>query len=281
MSNQDESKDELNEAVQDSTEELNEAPTPEVDEEESRARANGWDPSKGSKTAKEYNLTGDLIDLKKEIQKKNRDIENILKYHENTVESNKTRFKEQLNYQLNQARSTGDGDQIERLVQQKLEFEQKEKNDSQMKIKQHIDEALDGFVSRNAHWYNPKSDDENAKQLVQRSIQLEQEITSGDFAKRTGVPMPADYNDVLKQIEMVMKYEYPDVVGKQQAPRFSLSANKSSVNKTMLDESTDDGAYSHLNAAEKGMYNTLKRIKGSKYTIKEFVKKVKKDLGDE
>jgi hypothetical protein len=255
-----------------------EEPKTEVDEEEVKAKQHGWDPSKGDKTAREFNLTGELIEAKKHRQKLEKDLETVLKYQENVIEAQKLRFKQELDYRLQEAKQQGDMDKVEEYTKEKVDIEQRERLQKQQDIQAQIKVAVENFAHRNSNWYNPQRQD-----LVDKAVRLENEIISGTYAMKTGIPQPSDYEGVLKQIETVMRFEHPDLLDTSTPNRPVLSSARSGVNKSIEPES-DTTALSQLSKQEKEMFDVLKRIRGKDnkpYSAKEFLKKVRKDSGEE
>lgn len=229
------------------------------------------------KTEKEYVLTGELIELKKAVQKRDRDIEDILKYHQNTIEAQKINFKKQIEERLYQAKSNGDIDQVEQITREKYEVEQRENQQNQANIQKQIQMAISTFTQRNAHWYNPQHQD-----LVDRAVELEKDIISGRYQDETGIPQPKDYEGVLKQIELAMKVEAPDIVPTRGVSRPSISSSKSSVNMSVASASdtSDNVLYGKLKSEEQSMYKVLRRMAektGMKYSVKEFIEKSRRD----
>lgn len=269
--NNDEPVDPLDEEIHNSEE------TSYQDEEEEKARQHGWDPKKGTKTAREFNLTGELIDLKKTVQKRDKDIEEILKYHESVVEQQRHNYRSQLEQALQQARQEGDVENLEHLYKQKVELDQRDEQNKQANIQRQIKTLLDDFQERNKHWYNDQHQD-----LKTKAAQIEQDILSGEYERQTGIPKPATYEAVLKQVEREIKIQAPDLTNTQGANRPVMSPTRSSVNKTVeaSQDYSENALYGKLNTNEQSMYKILKRMnekQGIKYSIKEFLEKSRKD----
>lgn len=250
-----------------------EEPTEVVDEEETRARANGWDPKKGTKTAREFNLTGELIDLKKTIQKRDQDIDNILKYHDNTVTQQRENYRRQLTQAIQDSKMNGDTESLDDLYKRKYELEQQDTAQKQQEQQKQLAQAIDAFAKRNEHWYNKQHPD-----LVNEAIQIEKDILSGVYEQQTGISKPQTYEGVLKQIENEIKRKAPELATTESTYRPTISRSVSNVNK---EQDSTDTLFNKLNGDEKAMYRTLKRINeksGIKdYSVKEFLEQSRKD----
>lgn len=280
---QEQTSEEVNEAPEQEQEESNEEPKNEVEE---KAKSTGhlskeeWVARGGKpeayKSEKEYVLTGELIDLKKAVQKRDKEIEEILTYHQNIVETQKKNYKQRLEQEMYQAKQIGDTDKVEELTKQKINVDQQDQAQKQAKIQNEVKLAVSTFVERNKHWYNPDHPD-----LVQKAQELEQDIISGAYQARTGIPYPANYDGVVKQIELAMKYENPEAVSTSGVSRPTLSATKSSINSVAASHDvSNDGMRTKLNSNQKAVYDSLSRSlkkKGINYSVKEFIEKTKSD----
>jgi len=229
------------------------------------------------KTEKEYVLTGELIDLKKTVQKRDKDIEEIVKYHQNVVAAQKQSFRQQLEEQIQYARQTADVEKLEQLVKYKVQEDNRDEIKRQEIDQDDTRQALERFSSRNSHWFNQEH-----PELKSRAVEIEQEILSGEYAVKTGIPKPSNYDGVLKQVELAMKYEAPDIVPTQGTSRPVLSNTSSKINKSVNVESSETGMYSKLNSEQQAMYRSVRRMIEKmpgkpNYTVKEFLEKSKRD----
>jgi hypothetical protein len=234
--------------------------------------ASGHD-EKDYKTEKEFELTGELIELKKIIKHQQTDIKEILKYHDDVISAQKISFKQQLEAQIKYAKETGDVEQVEKLVQERQELHDRERKQSLEKQNKSIEGSIQEFIERNKDWYNEQNID-----LVKRAQDLEVEIRSGEYTKRTGIPAPATYEGILRQIELEIKS------GKRNAPaeptRPFVSNTQSAVNKQSTASQSDDYLLAKLSSSEKSMYYALKRMNsqiGADFTVKQFIDKTKAD----
>lgn len=244
-----------------------------VDEEELRAKQHGWDPSKGSKTAREFNLTGDLIELRKELSKRDRMIEEIYKYQQNTIQEQKKRFREELELRLQEARQYGDVEAVEKLAEQKVNLQIQDNNELAKRDAQEQMAALSSFEQRNAAWFNKNNPD-----LIKRCQEL-------DMIYRSTC---TSYDQLAEKIERQMRAElslddrYAHLVAaSENINRPNINPNRSAVNRSATESiESDSKILSKLSSNEKAMYEVYKRIGdrlGEKTSVKDFVNKMNSD----
>lgn len=237
--------------------------------------ASGRD-EKDYKSEKEFELTGELIELKKIIRNQQTDIKEIIKYHDDVVAAQKLNFRQQLDAQIKYAKETGDVEQVEQLVEERRELNEREKQQALSKQDQTIKNSIESFIERNKHWYNEQNMD-----LVEKAQKLEVEIRSGEYTQKTGVPIPTSYEGVLRQVELEIKAIKAQSSIPQESYRPVMSGTQSSVNKeTKAVSKNDDVLYGKLNPSEKSMFHALKRINqqvGREYSVKQFLDKIKND----
>jgi hypothetical protein len=227
------------------------------------------------KTEKEFVLTGELIDLKKTIQKRDRDIEEILKYNKNVIEQQKINARAELDRLLAEARQNMDVDAVEKLTIQKAN-EQYEDNQSRMnELANSIRRKDEEFIQRNATWFN-----DNHPELKSRAFEI------GNRLKLQNPNIP--YDQMASEIENQMKFElsrddrYAHLVADTASIRRPQPSSQSSAvaKSGALVGDSDDKLYAKLSANEKNMYNIHKRIAsklGEKVSVKEFLDQVRRD----
>lgn len=226
------------------------------------------------KSEKEYVLTGEIIELKKAIQRRDRDIDEILKYNQNVIEQQKQNFKRQLEARLQEAKELGNVDDVQQLTQEKLRVELEEQRQAQTQSANAQIEALNKFTARNATWFNNQH-----PEFITRCQELENIYR----------PSCKTWDEVADKVEKQMRYElsqdtrYKHLIDIQTTHTSSpnISASRSNVNKSSTAISSDDSVLYHkLSSNEKAMYNILKRNAkriGSDYSVKEFLNKAKRD----
>lgn len=236
--------------------------------------AAGNDP-KLYKTEKEYVLTGELIDLKKTLQKRDKDIEEILKYQQDVIKTHQHKMRQELEQRLLQAKQNGDVDAVEQITNEKIRNELKDQQDLQAKQVTEIQQLDAEFLERNKNWHNTNHPD-----LIQRSQEINQRV-------RLQNPN-LTYAQLLNEIELQMKFELSRderyqhlIVDTSKINRLTLSASNSNIAKSSASKADSDaGAYEKLTPNQKHMYGVLKRTAdkvNAKYTVNDFLKSMKKD----
>lgn len=223
----------------------------------------------GYKTSKEFVLTGELIGLKKTIQKRDKDIEAILQYQQHVFEEHKKQVRAMLEAKLQEARETGDVVAVEKLTVQKIQQDVKDQTEQNNIVTQAQTAALNEFVDRNKTWFNPQN-----PELQERVKQLD------DFYARANPTIT--YPELASAIEKQMKYEMSQnpkyshlIVNTPSRPELASRTGTASTTH----ESTDK-IYSALTSNEKAMYEIQKRIAGklgASFTIKDFKEQMKRD----
>lgn len=241
-------------------------------DEESKAKSRGWDPSKGDKTAREFNLIGEMIDLKKELGKRDKMIEEIYKYQQSVIQEHKQRARLELEARLKEARELGDVEGVEQLAKEKLNLEIKEQQDIQQRSANEQLTALNAFVNRNQHWFNDRY-----PELKVRCQEIEAILR----------PTCKSWDEVAEKVEKQVKMEmqtdpkYAHLVSDNTVSRPSFSPTKSSANRGTVEvEESDTKLYSKLSSNERAMYEVANRIAkkvGEKISVKEFVLKLNED----
>lgn len=229
---------------------------------------------RGYKTEKEYTLTGELIDLKKTLQKRDQDIEEILTYQKNVISQQKVNFRKQLEDRLAEARALGNVNAVESLTAERTKMDVEARHEEFQRASANQQQAVQGFVERNKVWFNDSNPD-----LIQRVKELDAIYTASTKS----------YEELAQKIEKHMKAEmsidprYSQYVRATQAPREPvLSSSQSAVNSQSSRSSnvSEDKLYSKLSNNEKAMYQVTKRIAAkvnSTYSVKDFVEAMKKD----
>lgn len=267
--------DETNEEVVDQQEESAE----QTDEEKTKAKAHGHmsleqfvaagGRPEDYKTEKEFNLTGEVIELKKTLQKRDKDIEEILKYQQHVIEQHKIKMRQELDAQLRTARDNGDMERVEQLAQQKAHSDYETKQEEQQRVAKETAVLNQAFLERNSSWYN-----DTHPELKARAHEI-------DNLVRSQYPT-ITYAQLLNEIERSMRYELGRsedyrhlVVDPSSVARPVTSAVNSAVARsaTKVNDS-DEVLYSKLNGNQKARYNSINRMiskVGAKMTVKEFL----------
>lgn len=242
-------------------------PKPE-DEEELKARARGWDPTKGDKTAREFNLIGDLIEQKKVINKLEKNTEEIIKYHQEISKQQKANFRAQLDANLKYAEETGDIEAVKKLTVDKVTIDQQEQQEKRVQETATSNKVANEFIQRNQAWYNDQHPELKARTFeVEQYLLAQQRYTS--------------YEDLAQAIEHQMRaelsvnpnYSHLLQLGKPiPRPNVINSPTATSVAKSEADK----GSYSKLNSYEKAEYNALNKMNAKSgipvMTVNDFVK---------
>lgn len=229
----------------------------------------------GYKSEREFVLTGELIDLKKTVQKRDQDIEEIVKYHKDTIERQKQSLRRQLDERLAEAEAIGDVRQVRQLTEQKTGMDIQAQRDEYNKVESTRIRAEQDFLERNKYWYNDSN-----PELVQRCRDLDAFYS----------PLSRSPEETALKIEQQIKTEmsldprYAPLVraktNTQSGPSFNSS--QSSVNKSVSEtvNTSDSRLEAKLSSSEKAMYASLKRMAskvGQTYTVKEFIQSNQSD----
>jgi len=237
--------------------------------------AKGGDPAK-YKTEKEFVLTGELIELKKALHKRDSDIEELVKYHRNVVESQKQSFRQQLEARLNLAKEEGDINQVENLSRQKYQLDQQEQLERAKQEQQAIQQAAQWFVARNQTWFNDTCPD-----LKARTAEVEQELRDyGDYSSYTQLARALE-DRMRAEIATKPEYaQYVHLLSTHSAPRPAVSASRSGANSSARAGSSEDGLVNKLSRAQQLEYKTLAKMHertGIKYSVKDYIEQTKDD----
>lgn len=227
------------------------------------------------KTEKEFVLTGELIELKKTVQKRDQDIEEILKYQKNVIATQKQKAREEINRALAEAKANADVDAVEKLTTQKSQAEQQDLRDQLQVINDDISQADQVFLNNNKTWYN-----DNNPELKQRALEL------GTYYKAQFPGLP--YREMAQKIEKQMRFEisqndaYKHLLADTNTSRPNLSAGASAVAQSgsVVTQGAEGKLYAKLTPNEKAMYAVHKRIAkklGDDVSVSEFVKELRKN----
>lgn len=233
------------------------------------------------KTEKEYVLTGELIELKKTIQKRDKDIEEILKYNNQVIENHKAQVREQLRVALANAKANGDVDAIEKFTQQKVQMEIDDKNAQASKSREDLAQIDREFLEDNKTWCNSQHP-ELVELAKQEDLRLMKDFPTLSYAQKA-----QEIGKIMK-LKLAADERYKHlVVNTDKIERPVISAVKSNVVKSST-TSTDSeaAAFQRLSSTQKHMYGILKRInekenarstKKVSFTVKNFLEYMKKD----
>jgi hypothetical protein len=231
--------------------------------------AQGKDP-KLYKTEKEYALTGELIDLKRKLDKRDDEIAAIIKYNQDRIEEHKQRARYEISQQLAQAEQMGDISAIKNLTLEQAAMEARMVQESYERQAQIVKQIDGDFTERNKHWFNDQH-----PELI-------------DEAKRLGMEMQERYPELsyierVRRIEDEMRYLYPDVVRKPTTrPSPTISMSRSSVNQSSTESiPSENKLYKTLDQGDRAYLDSLNRMaKKMGYapkTVKEFLEQKRKD----
>ena len=228
------------------------------------------------KTEKEFVLTGELIDLKKTVQKRDKDIEEILKYQKKVIEDQKANLRQKLALQLAEAKANMDVDEVERLSLAKNKADAEEQSDHLTAVAEDIRKTDEEFIANNSSWFNDAH-----PELKQRAVEI---------GNRLKLQYPSiTYKQMSVEIEQQMKFELSRsdayshlLTDTSTIRRPQVSPAKSAVAQSgaTSGENSDDKLYAKLSANEKVMFNIHKRIAakvGEKVSVKEFINHMNED----
>ena len=261
--------------------------TPEIDEdnqdnseEVDKARRHGhltkeeW-VAKGKrpeewKSPEEFN---DFSDWYKDVRKDNAEIkkqnELLIKYRKEDTAKAVLQARQEIEARLRQAKDLGNSEDIEKLTEQRVYFDQIQRQEQQQNIAQEVTSADDEFLTNNKHWFNESNPD-----LMEAARRADVEIGNA-FPNIT-------YREKLKRIETRIKYEYPETaITKVNRP--VVSPSRSGLNKSAQESTesyTEDKILSKLDRQEKDDFsitNDMLKRRGIKpYTAKEFLVEMNK-----
>jgi len=185
--------------------------------------AQGRDPDK-YKTPEEFDKTGKVIEqlytLKKKVDQRDKEIENLIKYQERTAQREFERAKQELEQRLNHSKNDMDMDGVAHYTRELTRLQDNEQNSQVQQRQQAQQSAQQAFIERNQHWFNDRNPD-----LKARAIEIDNEIKS--------IYPNATFEELAQKIETRMQYDYPErVLSGARNSRPSLSPTQSAVNKT-------------------------------------------------
>lgn len=225
--------------------------------------AQGRDPDK-YKTPEEFDKTGKVIEqlytLKKKVDQRDKEIENLIKYQERTSQREFERAKQELEQRLNHSKNDMDMDGVAHYTKELTRLQDTEQQNRQHTTQQAQQSAQQAFIERNQHWFNDRNPD-----LKARAIEIDNEIKS--------VYPNATFEELAQKIETRMQYDYPErVLSGSRSSRPSISSS-SAVNKTSV---VKKDVFRTLSQEHKDTYHVYKRI-NPKITEADFVQRLKAD----
>lgn len=235
------------------------------------------------KYGEDYSTVKPVLDsLKKQLDRKEKEIEAILEYQKRTAEREYARARQEVEASLQQAKNLGDIDRVEALSQEKAKLDIAKQNDNLAAQKAAQQEAVDEFLSRNNHWFNKDHPD-----LMEKAQQVDIEVRQ-DYPNIT-------HKELARRVENRMRDLYPDVVGRGNVQRPVMNASRSAVAKSSVENGRSDDDIKLFkkicaeNPQYKYMYDAQKRLmekgfkdlKGKevkpKYTERDFINQLRKD----
>lgn len=263
------------EVVEENLEEEPAEPEEEGSEEVERAKkyghlskeeweAAGRDPALWKSPA-EFNKTGEIIEqlitLKKKVDQRDREMENIIKFHEKELKRQYDVAKRDLESRLAASKDDMDVEAVSHYTKELTRLQDMEQQNQAQSAYQAQQTARESFVERNAHWFNERNPD-----LQQRAVEIDNEM-------KQKYPN-ASYEDLADMIEAKIIKEYPErVLGQMRYNRPNTSPSQSAVNKTATVKKT---TFHKLSQEHKDTYNVYKRI-NPKITEAEFIQRLKDD----
>lgn len=224
--------------------------------------AAGKDPALWKSPA-EFNKTGEIIEqlitLKKKVDQRDREMENIIKFHEKELKRQYEVAKRDLEARLTASKEDMDIEAVSHYTRELTRLQDQEQQSQFQESQQLQQNARQAFIERNAHWFNDRNPD-----LQQRAVEIDNEL------KRKNPNV--SYEDLADLIEAKMLKEFPErVMGQshQNRPHTSQSA----VNKTAIVKKT---SLKSLSQEHKDTFNVYKRI-NPKITEAEFIQRLKDD----
>ncbi len=210
--------------------------------------------------------------LKAAIEKRDKELEKVLKYEEKRQEREKEKLREELRREIYLAKQQGNAEDIEKLTRQQVQMELSDEAEKVQKIQEYRNQVDTEFLDRNKHWFNDSYPD-----LKQKALYYSQE-----FVKYNP---NMDYAELARNVEARMKLDHPELVGNvtKQAP--IIPSSISSLNKSTMKSSmeNEDKIFNSLDEDTKALYPIWERITKNgvkdstfKPTKKEFITYLKK-----
>lgn len=213
------------------------------------------DPKAFNQYAKEYD---ELSKLRKTIEKRDKELEATLSYINNVKERERAKAKQELSDALRQAKNIGDVESVEKLTEQKYQFDQEEKQTQHDQTKNEMQSAAQYFTERNKHWFNP----ENAG-LQQKAVSIEEQIKQGTYRLPSGKPMgiPLTWHQLMDMVEYAMSEEHPEITTMndiQAKPIFQPS--RSAANRGATGSATGKHGLKDLDDQQRLIYEAGQRL---------------------
>lgn len=204
-----------------------------------------------------------LEQLRKKVDQRDREIEALVEYQQRTAKREYEKAKQDIQNQLAAAKDDMDVEGVARYTQElaRLEHVEQTSHVNNQQERQRI--ALEGFKSRNQHWFNDKNSD-----LVNRAVEIDNEL-------KRKYPN-ADFEELAEMIELKMLKEYPDKVLNRNSRAPSSITNNSAVNKTALNRNSVTKTFRGLSQEHRDTYNVYKRINPN-ITEADFISRLKQD----
>ena len=228
--------------------------------------AAGKDPDK-YKTPEEFDKTGKVIEqlyaLKKKVDQRDRELENVVKYHEKALQREYERAKQDLEARLARSKDDMDVEGVSHYTKELVRLQDNENTLNAQKDAQVQQQAQQSFIERNAHWFNDRNPD-----LKNRAIEIDNEIKADINSGRLRVN---SLEEIAAMIEKRIAYEHPERVLGRSKVRPNISADQSALNKTA---EVKKSAFKNLSQEHRDTYNVYKRI-NPKTTEADFIRKLK------
>lgn len=234
--------------------------------------AEGRDPAK-FKSKEEYEEFGEAYNVmkphldkfKQDLRQKDLIVQGIVKNVEEMKRQEAERIKSLVEAQLRQAKEVGDGDAIEKLSVQKENIQNQLKVQDNQALKDEETRVNNKFMERNGHWFNK----DKFPDLFDEAIEEE---------KRLALQQPGlAYFQRVQRVEDYMKFQHPELsqVGRNNQDTH-ISSTQSGVNKTRIGASgTEENLYRGLSGRDKtdfkAIKDTVEKLTGVKYTVKQFL----------
>ena len=235
---------------------------------------------KGYKSPEEFNKFGEIYPeikdalkgINKKLEQRDKELEASLKYIERVREREQAAARQELVAALKQAHEMGDVDAVRHLTKEEAKLDYQEAQQAAQAAAQQVNQVVESFQSRNP-WYNKDPE------MTNRAIQIDNEIRSGKYSHI--MPQPQNYEQLGRQIEIIIQQEFGDRVGASSSTRQAPMINnaRSSLNKTQS-ETSSSRTFKSLPEDLKSIYQATKRMlqnNGMEYTEQEFIKKLQKD----
>lgn len=235
----------------------------------------------GYKDEETFNKFGDsysevkdiLKGMNKKIEAREKENEALVHYISNVKERERKAARDELTKALKEAAMMGDVNAVQDLTREQTKLDYQDAQEAASKTVQTIQQFENEFRERNP-WY------EKDAEMTRRSIEIDEEIRSGKYDYL--YPKPQTYVQLSRQIELVMKQEYPDRVNgyssNRSAPTVSSAQSGVAKNSKSVDDSVS--TFRGLDEEHKAIYNATKRMlekNGIQYSQKDFINKLRKD----